>query len=145
MKRPETETQLWYYVHRLFGIGDWDEDSGVPWWRYVQTEVMKVKAKRKKLGASTEALADAADYCKAHQIDIRNVAWLYRYLGPSRAWHDERRRALSAAAIDELIDGAVEQDLTMGGEWVERLIRARGEYRQEVYEAWKAARTAAPR
>lgn len=140
MKRPATDGELWDYVHRLFGIGDWDEDNAIPFWKYRATEVMKVKAKRNKLKASVEELTAAADYCKAMRIDIRNVAWLYQHLAGSRGWAAARQRTLMSAAFDELYDEAVEQ--AYGTEWADRLVRARGEYRQEVYDQWQATRTA---
>lgn len=151
-ERPSTDGQLWDYVHRLFGVGDWDEQaSDVPFWKYRSKEVMKVAAKRKKLKVEVGDLANAADYCKAHRIDIRNVAWLYQYLPDSRRWMSERERALSEAALDELIAEAVdlERELISSHEyveregpefWTDRLIRARGEHRREVYESWKEAR-----
>lgn len=142
MSRPRTDIDLWEYVHRLFGIGDWDElYSPEPFWKYRQKEVMKVKAKRLKLKAEVEHLADAADYCKTHGIDVRNVAWLYRYLPVSRAWIAERERALSHGHLDELIAEAVDLERELGSdEWAHRLLRARGPHRQEVYELWKEAR-----
>lgn len=136
-----TDGQLWDHVHRLFGIGDWHEDCGTPFWRYRALEITKVKRRRAKLRVSCEDLAVAADYCKAHGIDIRNVAWLYRHLKDSAVWHRDRQRALAGAELDELIAVAIDIEVSNpDSPWVDRLVRARGVHRQEVYEAWKSWR-----
>lgn len=141
MNRPTTDSELFTYVHRLFGVGDWDGDGPMPFWKWRAREVMKVTAKRRKLKVTVEELADAADFCKATGEDIRNVAWLYKHLGDARRWAAARERALSERDFDEVFDSAVayeaEQD---GSEWFGRLVRSRGEHRREVYEAWRTWR-----
>lgn len=143
---PTTDTALWEYVHRLFGIGDWDElASDEPFWQYRQREVGKVKARRARLKVEIADLAHAADYCKAHGIDIRNVAWLYQYLPMARRWILERERAFSSTHLDELIARAVDHEHRNGkdGQWIDRLLRARGEHREEVLREWQQARNEA--
>ena len=130
--------ELWDRVHALFGIGNWHEGLGVPFWKYRALEIHKVKLKRVKQRVSCAELAVAADYCKTHGIDVRDVSWLYQHLGDAGAWHRERQRALATADIDELIAEAVAIEVTQpGSPWIDRLIRARGHHRIEVYASWK--------
>lgn len=137
-----TDGQLWDYCQRLFGVGDWDElTADVPFWKYRQKEVIKVAAKRKKLKAAPQDLAVAADYCKANGIHIANVAWLYKHLPASRSWMSARERTLSERDLDELLLQAIEVEAQESASpWLDRLMRAHGEHRREVYEEWKASR-----
>jgi hypothetical protein len=136
------DAKVFEHVHRLFGIGDWDElTSSEPYHQFRMREIAKIKARRTKLNVSADDLCNAADYCKAQHIDIRNVAWLYQHLGDARRWKRERERALAAREVDELLDEAIALETTVpDSRWLEQLIRARGPHRQEVYDAWKTWR-----
>jgi hypothetical protein len=135
----ENDAQLWDHLQRLFGVGTWD-DGHEPFWRYRTREAAKIKARRARLHVTVAELVIAADYCKAHRIDIRNAAWLYRHLADAKTWHNQQQRALTAASLDELIADAVAAETTADPDspWIDRLIRAHGPHRQEVYDAWTA-------
>ncbi len=132
------DAQVFDHVRRLFGVGDWDDDGNVAFWEWRMTEIAKVKRKRVKARVSAEELCTAADYCKAHGIDIRNVAWLYQHLGDAKRWGQARQRALAASAIDELLAEAIDVESSVPeSPWLEQLIRARGPHREEIYHLWK--------
>lgn len=128
------------YVSRLFGVGEWDElVTDQPYWEFRMKEIAKIKQRREKAGVTAAELTDAADYCKAHHIDIRNVAWLYQHLRDARTWRVERERALAEKDLDELLGRAIEIETRVpNSRWIERLIRARGPHRQEVLQQWQA-------
>lgn len=133
------DAELYDHVHRLFGVGDWPNPSGQPYWQYRATQVHISKATRTKRRVSCADLAVAAEYCKAHGIDIRHMSWLYHHLADAKRWDQQRQRSFAAADLDEAIATAVA--IETNPDWVDRLVRARGPYRQEVYDAWSHWRT----
>jgi hypothetical protein len=79
----------------------------------------------------------AAEYCKAHHLPVANVAWLYRHILPAIRWRNERSRAARVAEVDDLLAVAIEiEHENEGSQWLDRLVRARGEYKKEVYGEW---------
>lgn len=142
--RPATDAELYDHVQRLFGIGEWDallagEDD--PWWKARGHEIAKIGARRKKLKVSVQELADAADYCKANGIVIHNVAWLYRHINDAKRFAAERRREAQLRELEDLIDEAIACERALpSSDWLDRLVRARGPYRREVYQAWLSHR-----
>lgn len=132
----QTDGQLYDLLHRLFGLGVWHEDlSDVEWWKARQHEVTKIKRSRTARRVEIKHLALAARYAKAHGEDIRAVTWLYKLIPDAVRWDNARRRAAGVAELDELITAAMQ---VADPSWQSRLARARGDYRKELYDEWKA-------
>lgn len=146
--RPSTSAQLYDYVQRVFGIGEWDAllaGDDEPWWKARAHEIVKIEAKRKRMKVTAEELADAADYCKANGIVIHNVAWLYKHINDAKRHAAEHRREARLRELEDLIDEAVAYERALpSSEWLDRLVRARGPYRREVYDQWLHSRDSLP-
>lgn len=93
-----------------------------------------------KRGITNEEFLLAVDYCANEHRLIKRAAGVFRYLDDAKKW-DRARRASAAPAVgslDERIEAAIahERTLQRGAEWVDRLLRARGPYREELLEEW---------
>lgn len=139
-----TDGELYDLLQKLFGLGDFDADlSTLPWWRVRALEVSKIKRSRTARRVELSDLILAAHYCKEHGHDVRAVTWLYKHIDAARRWDNVRRREAKAAELDELVAAAIEQESSHpDSPWLDRLVRARGPYRQEVYDSWTSARQA---
>lgn len=139
MKTPATDVELWDYLQRLFGVGDWDEDDPRPFWKYRGLEGHKLGLLRRKRGASVAELVVTADYCKAHRIDVRNASWLYRHIADAKRWNNARSQVEVNRDLDEAIAAAIAHEAQdPNSEWFGRLVRVTGEHREEVYRSWLA-------
>lgn len=140
-----TDSDLYDLLQELFGLGDWDPDGDVPWWKARQHEISKIKRSRTARNVALEDLALAAHYAKAHGEQIKAVTWLYKLISPAIRWDNERRRAASLAEIDDLIEYALGVEAEQPeSEWLTRLARARGPHRKDVYDQWLKHRDSLP-
>lgn len=146
MRTPvRTDSDLYDLLQELFGLGDWDPDSDVPWWKARQHEISKIKRSRTARKVDLEDLALAARYAKAHGEQIKAVTWLYKLISPAIRWENERRRAAALAEVDDLIAEAIAVEAEQPeSEWLTRLARARGPHRKQVYDAWLRHRDLLP-
>ena len=132
-----TDSDVYDVLQRHFGLGDWDADrSTTPWWKHRQLEASKIKRSRTSRNVSPDDLVLAAHYCKAHGHHIGAVTWLYKHIPAAIRWDNERSRAELRAELDDRIAAAVEEARDTAPEWVDRLVRARGPYREEVLAEW---------
>lgn len=134
-----TVADAWDHIHHLFGVGDWTEDSGLPWWKWRIEMVTRLKARATRLGVSPEELVMCADYCKAEGIDIRNAVWVTRYYYEAKRWSTERDNERSRAGIEDRISAAVAQEMEHDEDspWISRLLNSQGHYREEVLAEWE--------
>lgn len=141
-----TDGDLYDLLQKWFGIGEWDEDvSSQPWWKARALEISKIKRSRTSRNVDLEDLALAAEYCKQHHLPVANVAWLYRHIAPAIRWRNERSRAARVAQLDDLLAEAIQiESDNPDSEWLDRLVRARGDYKREVYEAWLRRSSSSP-
>lgn len=138
-----TDGELYDLLQRLFGIGDFDPDlSRDPWWKCRALEVTKIKRSRTARKVELSDLALAAEYCKAHGIDVRAVTWLYKHINDARRWDNVRSQQAKSRELDELVAEAIEIERSHpDSPWLDRLVRARGDYRREVYDQWNLQRS----
>jgi len=140
-----TDSDLYDLLQKLFGLGSWDPDSDVPWWKARQHEVTKIKRSRTARNVALEDLALAARYAKAHGEQVKAVTWLYKLISPAIRWDNERRRAVVLAEVSDLIDEAIAIEAEQPeSQWLTRLARARGPHRKVVYDAWLQYRDSLP-
>jgi hypothetical protein len=140
-----TDSDLYDLLQKLFGLGSWDPDSDVPWWKARQHEVTKIKRSRTARNVALEDLALAARYAKAHGEQVKAVTWLYKLISPAIRWDNERRRAVVLAEVSDLIDEAIAIEAEQPeSQWLTRLARARGPHRKVVYDAWLQHRDSLP-
>ena len=132
------DSDLFDLLHRLFGIGEWDEDGPVPWWKFRQGEAAKIKRSRTARGVALEDLATAAYFCKAHNLDVRAVTWLYRHIMPALRWQALRDAREANRYLDEEMARALQWEYEhMEDGWYDRLSRAQD--RALVLSQWKGA------
>lgn len=132
-----TDGDLYDLLRATFGVGDWDEDHELPWWKYRANEVAKVGRIRKARKVDLEDLATTVAYCKAKGIDIRDSSWLYRHILDALRWAREEATAVPTdfeTDYEAAIGEAYEHGLT---EWIERFHRALGDGRREVLDQWR--------
>lgn len=133
------DAQLFDQLHTLFGIGDYNEDDGRPWFRFRMLEIGKLKAMRKKRGLTIADLMTAAEYCDRRDIKITAPWQLIGHLFEAK----RERRQWEQKAFDREIDDAVVCERSLADHdqtWVDRLLLARGPYRKEVLEQWREHR-----
>jgi hypothetical protein len=134
-----TASDAWDHVHRLFGIGEWTEDSGVPWWQYRQEQAGRLKARMTRLGQTPEDVMLEADYCHAEGITIRNALWVLKHYYEAKRWGEQRENERSRGDLEARIDDAIayEMDLDKDSPWISRLMLAQGDYRRQAVEEWE--------
>lgn len=137
-----TDTDLFELFQRLFGLGDWDESSGEPYWKWKQAEVSKIKRSRQSRNVAIENLATAAYYCKQHHIKIQNFTWLYQHILPALKWQVEQDKLDAQAYLREELERALRKEYPrIEDGWFERLQSA--EDVAFVLSQWRAAGRAA--
>jgi hypothetical protein len=94
-----TAAELYDHLQEMFGIGDWNETSGVPWYRVRMNEIGKLKRTLKSRRISEDDLYLAARYAQAHEIPIPGTWRLFELIGMARveAAHGPATDALQAA------------------------------------------------
>lgn len=135
---PATEGALFDHLHRRFGWGNYDElYSEEPYWKWRQLEVSKIKRSLASRKIAIEDVFVAGEYCWTHHIHVGAVTWLYRHIYDARSWWKERQRALSAEKFELEFEAAVQLEYARPeAGWLDRLLRAQGEMRKEVYNEW---------
>lgn len=135
---PATEAALFDYLGKHFGLGHYDElASAEPWWKHRGGEIAKIKASRRARDVSIEQLWIAARYAQAHQITIRNFTWLYKLIPDATTWHRAQVQAQDAEMFEELYESAISFEFEqVDSTWLDRLNRAQGEVRKDVYTQW---------
>lgn len=134
----QTEGQVFDVLHERFGVGDWQEGNDVPWHEFKRKECIKIKAMRLKRNTSCAELITTVRYCGAHNLDIREHWQLYEHITAAMRWDRDRQEMRRTRGTQLAIDQALELEMERdpNGPWVERLVRAVGPQRQEVYQQW---------
>lgn len=137
------DAALYDLCQSMFGLGSWDEGSGVPWWKARALEISKIKASRTKRNVSVQTLWDTALWCADHHVKIQYVTDLYNHVPAAQKAARERALADASKASRLELDDAVAYELALadGSNWLERLLRVQGSDNiREVVGEWKTAR-----
>lgn len=131
-----TDATVFDTLHRLFGAGEFTgEDS--EWHRWRMREIAKIKAYRSKRKVDPFELVEAAHYCHRRGVWIKAHWELYDHLPEVSKARHAKARADKDADLERGIEDAIEREATNpDSPWLDRLIRASGPARQEVYDAW---------
>lgn len=130
------EAELYDRLQGMFGIGDWDEaTSEVPWWKFRNTEIAKLKAMMKRRGASVVQVLTAADYASTTSRPIRASYQLFELIPEAMRWRRERLAVTDTTDLDSAITEAIDAGEY---EWADRLIRAQDT--QTVITQWRNSR-----
>lgn len=137
---PTSDAEVFEMLHGLFGIGDYNEDDPVPWYKVRTVEIARIKAIRTKRKWSFGDFAMVARYCHAQSVRITKAWDLLQYHGKARLEQvtndrlSRESRAQEAAAL-ELAVGLPDSQ-----EWAGRLSRATGRGREELLAEWESTR-----
>lgn len=139
---PLTDGALFDALHDMFGIGTYDEDRDGPWWRWRISQVARVKQSRIKHDCAIPDLYVTALYCKATSQTVEGVTWLYRHIHHAWAWWDGQ--ATPDTADLNFADAVRIESANRDTTWLQRLLRAAPEFRQEVLQQWEHERWTIP-
>lgn len=138
-----SKTQLWEYGRRKLGYGDYNPERDGPYQKWSGLEAHKLFLTMRKRNATNADFIVSVDYCHALRMRIENPVWVFKNLADARLWREQQRAAPSDLA--EEVRQAVLHERALAApdsnEWMTRLLRARGDYRREVLDEWKAARS----
>lgn len=130
-----TDATVFDVLHRLFGAGDYN-GSG-EWHRWRMQEISKIKAYRSKRNVDPFELVETAQWCRRHRIWIKAHWELYEHIPAAFRELRELDAQLEVHALEADIQKAIEAEVARpDGTWLDRLVRAAGPARKEVYEAW---------
>lgn len=131
-----TDATVFDTLHRLFGAGEFTGPDS-EWHRWRMREIAKIKAYRIKRNVDPFELVEAAHYCRRHEIWIKAHWQLYEHLPAVSKARVAKVHAEREADLDTRMDAAIAQEAANpDSPWLNRLIRAAGPAREEVYEAW---------
>jgi hypothetical protein len=141
LTEPKSDAQLFDMLHGLFGIGDYDDASDTPWFKHRMTEVIKIKAIRRKRQVSLREWALAARYAYRTKAPIRQSHDVLFYLDKAR----KEQRTARVSDLGQQIADAITNERSRGDDaseaWVRRLLLARGDYRRELLQEWAESRS----
>jgi len=136
-----TDGQVWNRLHEVFGVGDYDPETSTKTWTMWRVgEVGALKRLRESRKVTTQELMDAIEYCRAKGIDVRHSSWLYKHIGDATKWARAERATEAVRDVEALIAQAVAIEAEKPDSvWLDRLIRAAGGARAEVYREWESS------
>lgn len=129
--------QLWMFGHSRLGYGDWDEDTHGPFQKWAGLESYKLAKVMTKRRVSNEKFVVAVLWCQRHHKRIENAVWVLNHVDEAWAEHMGTERTDIAVLIERAIAEEYARDRASSPQWVARLSRARGPYRQEVLDEWR--------
>lgn len=131
-----TDAQVFDVLHELFGAGTYDEST--PWFRWRAIEISKIRATRKKRRVEPSELVITARWCRAHQVWVKEHWELYEHLTDALAADRAQQANDQSSDLESAIADAIAIEAALpDSPWLDRLIRAAGPSRAEVYREWK--------
>lgn len=133
-----SDAQVFDALYERFGVGDWEDGfSQKKWHEWRMTEIVKIKATRTKRRVDPGELLAAVRYCSVNGIDVRSHLGLYEHLRDARKWARVREDVEANRGLEQQIAAAIEHELEQpDSQWLDQFLRAAGDGRREVYEAW---------
>lgn len=133
--------ELYELCRKRFGWGSFDEATGESYITYRNKEVGQIKRIRARRRIPIDAVVDVVDYCIAHRKNPTSFAGLMRYDKDARSWRRSLDEISRGADLQKDVDDAIAYELTLpDSTWVDLLVRAVGDQREEVLEQWRTAR-----
>ena len=139
-----SDAKVFDALYGRFGVGDYDETtSTMSWVRWRIGQIARLKALRTKRGVAPEELLVAVDYCSSNNVYPKHAADLFKVLPKAKAWKANETARAETESLDSQIQSAIQVEMQdPDSRWLDRLIRAAGPGREEVYDAWHASRQA---
>lgn len=128
-----SEGELFDYLTERFGIGDYDEGSGVPYWKYRGTEISKIKAMLKRRGVTVQEMMLAANFAAERKMTVR-AAWdLLSLIPPAKRAASKPSRVSDAERLQEAARDAAARGML---DWASRLVAADPSEADRVLAEW---------
>lgn len=132
------EGQVYDALREHFGVGDWTEESGVPFWKYRMTEVSKIKAMMRKRNVSYAELHQAYDFAVANGRPITESWHLFQLIPEAKKAAREQEQAVPTDVRTALDEAAVEAHEAGEEGWAQSLLAAdAGEGGKALLEGWR--------
>ena len=138
-----TEGELFDLLRQRFGIGEWDEETHgerIPYWRFRNTEISKLKGMIRKRRTSVADLALAADYAVETKTKISNPFALLALIQPAKKAARDARVTPRAEIHQRLVEAAGQAQAAGDEAWATRLFSADPAAGEAVLAEWEASR-----
>lgn len=134
-----TPAELHDELHRMFGIGDWDDSySSQPWYQTRMTEIAKLRAMLRSRRCTTQEVLEAARYAEEMGKSI-HATWQVFVLVPEakKYYREVGAQEIRMHLQQQLDDETVAAIAADENEWAERLARTPLSHAQEVLDQWR--------
>jgi hypothetical protein len=136
-----SKLELWEYGRRKLGYGNWTIEHPDPYLKWAGLEAHKLFLTMRKRRVSQREFILCVDYCWRHKMRIENAVWVLKHYDDAR--HEQAERAQSEG-LPQLIEQALAYEHSLAAadspDWIAKLSRAAGRYREEVLDEWRLAR-----
>jgi len=136
-----SKLQLWEYGRRKLGYGDWTSDHPDPYPKWAGLEAHKLFLVMRKRNISQAEFMLCVDYCHRHHLRIENAIWVFKYYTDAKHEFSEQ---VQVAGLPKFIDEAIAYEQALAAadsqDWIAKLTRAAGSYREEVLNEWRIVR-----
>lgn len=134
-----TPAELHDELHRLFGIGDYDDHySTQPWYQSRMTEIAKLRGMLRRRRCTTQEVLEAAHYAVEMSKPIHATWQLFVLVPDAKKFYREvGEQEIREHRRQQLDEAAVEALLADDEEWANRLARTPLSHAHEVLEQWR--------
>ena len=130
-----TPTDLFEHLRERFGVGDYDEGSGQPYWDWRMHEVVKLKAMMRRRKTDVDELYATALYVAEKGYAIRQPFDLLQYIAEAkRAARAPSSRQDARSRLNEAAGEAFQRGLL---EWAQILITADPSNADDLLKQWE--------
>jgi hypothetical protein len=136
--------ELWELGRRKLGYGDWDPENPVPYRKWSGLESHKLFLVMRKRKITNSEFLLCVDYCQRHHKRIENAIWVFKFIGEAKGEQKVLKSQHAETELGRSVEQALAYERTINDdqteEWIGKLTRARGHYREEALREWDAAR-----
>lgn len=132
------EGALYDLMQQKFGIGDYDDLSGEPYWKARNVEISKLKGQMRRRRLSVEDLTIAVEFAVAQGRAITGVWQLCDLVGVAKKAQRDANRVTAHASLIEEKNAAAAEAFARGDEgWAARIYAADSKSAPIVLEQWR--------
>jgi len=133
-----TDAALFDELYKLFGLGTFTDEGSRAWAKWRTTQIVRIRSTREKRGVDVYDLMVTARWCRRQGIHIREHWELYVHIKPALREHREQKTEEKVRDLDTAIAEAMAVEAQIPDSvWFDRLVRASGKARGEVYAEWE--------
>lgn len=128
---------LFDQLREWFGVGD-ELTEEEPTYRWRNRQVAKLRAMRRKRELHPDDIRAAAEWCRTHGQPIKAIWELFPHIPAALEARKAAQAAQEHSDIEEQISDAIAIEAAApDSPWLDRLIRAAGPAREEVFREWQ--------